>query len=218
MVMLTIGTIYSWALFTQPLLVAYGWDLTTTTWAYAIANFALAAVGAVIGGFWQDSAGPRTVAMVGVTLWACGNIIIFNALGRCLWGAISDRIGCSCTFAAMFSIQAITVLLFAHMHDLMPALAAVSVILTAWGFAGLIGPIIVARTKDLTGSFAGLLPLIAVVLTMSVVLPFLTKKPSRTGRVVNTRHPVRAVGRPSGISQFELFTPGGQNITQPIEQ
>jgi hypothetical protein len=34
-VMLTIGTIYSWAIFTQPLLVAYQWNLTVTTWAYA---------------------------------------------------------------------------------------------------------------------------------------------------------------------------------------
>jgi len=43
--MLLIGTIYSWAIFTEPLLVAFQWDLTTTTWAYAIANFSLAAVG-----------------------------------------------------------------------------------------------------------------------------------------------------------------------------
>ena len=41
-VMLTIGTIYSWAIFTQPLLVAYQWNLTVTTWAYAISNFSLA--------------------------------------------------------------------------------------------------------------------------------------------------------------------------------
>lgn len=40
--MLTIGTIYSWAIFTQPLLVAYQWNLTVTTWAYAISNFSLA--------------------------------------------------------------------------------------------------------------------------------------------------------------------------------
>lgn len=68
-VMMTIGCLYSWAIFTQPLLVAFHWDLRTTTWAYAIANFSLAAVGAVIGGFWQDRAGPRKVAMVGVALW-----------------------------------------------------------------------------------------------------------------------------------------------------
>jgi nitrate/nitrite transporter NarK/N-acetylneuraminic acid mutarotase len=424
-VMLTIGTIYSWAIFTQPLLVAYRWDLTTTTWAYAIANFCLAAVGAVIGGFWQDRVGPRTVTMVGVTLWASGNVVaglgtsafgapwlyvsygiiggigagmayitplsmvtkwfpdkkgltgglvtgafglgafvynqwiprlpgfhaaavhagafitartaataagarfdprtltvaqtfsaddiravthvligsgivflivglaaaslfrnppagysspgrprtatpcandgyspsqviampqfyllwlqllvnviagitiisnavfmladltkvsaasiaplfglvtIFNALGRCLWGAISDRIGCNHTFAAMFAVQAVTVMVLANVHELMPALTAVSVILlccgggfgtmpsfnaacfgtkfmglnyglilSAWGFAALIGPIIVARAKDLTGSFAGVLPLIAIVLAVSVIMPYITKKPA----------------------------------------
>jgi MFS transporter, OFA family, oxalate/formate antiporter len=74
-VMITIGCLYSWAIFTQPLLVAYHWDLRTTTWAYAIANFSVAAVGAVIGGFWQDQAGPRKVAMVGVTLWGLGNVL-----------------------------------------------------------------------------------------------------------------------------------------------
>jgi MFS transporter, OFA family, oxalate/formate antiporter len=426
-VMLTIGTIYSWAIFTQPLLVAYQWNLTVTTWSYAIANFSLAAVGAVIGGFWQDRAGPRTVAMVGVTLWGAGNVLaglgtsalgapwlyvsygiiggigagmayitplsmvtkwfpdkkglagglvagafglgafvynqciarldsfhsaavhaggflaakatataagaafdprtltaaqtftandigavmhvligsgivylivglsaasrfrnpppgyspcatqavtpseggyapsqviatpqfyllwlqlfinviagitiisnavfmladltkvgaasiaplfglvcIFNALGRCFWGAISDRIGCRHTFAAMFAVQAVTVLLLAHTHELVPALAAVSVILlccgggfgtmpsfnaecfgtkfmglnyglilSAWGFAGLTGPILIARAKDLTGSFSGMLPLIAIVLSASVILPYLTKKPAPHSR------------------------------------
>src|SRR3984957_11253822 len=83
--MLTIGTIYSWGIFTQPLLVAFRWDLTVATWAYAIANFSLAAVGAVIGGFWQDKAGPRTVAMVGVTLWGCGNVLA--GLGTSAFGA-----------------------------------------------------------------------------------------------------------------------------------
>jgi MFS family permease len=84
-VMVTIGCLYSWGLFTQPLLVAYGWDLRTTTWAYAIANFSVAAVGAVIGGFWQDQAGPRKVAMVGVALWGMGNMLA--GLGTSVLGA-----------------------------------------------------------------------------------------------------------------------------------
>jgi OFA family oxalate/formate antiporter-like MFS transporter len=415
-VMLTIGCIYSWAIFTQPLLVAYHWDLRTTTWAYSIANFSLAAVGAVIGGFWQDKAGPRQVAMVGVTLWGCGNVLaglgtpafgalwlyvsygiiggigagmayitplamvtkwfpdrkglagglvaggfglgafvynqlvprltgfhaaavhaggfiaakasadsagqpfdpgtlssaqlftsadgaavmqvfvvsglvflvvglltaslfrnppagygapraatgyspsqviatpqfyllwlqlfvnviggitiisnavfiladltkfsaaaiaplfglvsIFNAIGRFFWGAVSDRIGCNRTFALMFAIQAATLFLLSHVTGLSLALAAISVILlccgggfgtmpsfnahyfgtrymglnyglilSAWGFAGLTGPILIARAKDLTGSFAGMLPLIALILLASVMLPFVTKKP-----------------------------------------
>jgi MFS transporter, OFA family, oxalate/formate antiporter len=427
-VMLTIGCVYSWAIFTQPLLVAYQWDLQTTTWAYAIANFSLAALGAVIGGFWQDKAGPRKVAMIGIALWGCGNVLaglgtsafgawwlyatygiiggvgagmayitplamvtkwfpdkkglagglvaggfglgafvynqcvprlagfhaaavhaggfiaakaaastagtafdpaalvaeqsftqddlgalmrvfvvsgvvflvvglpaaslfrnpppgygpppgdgvaphrsaclsaggyspsqviatpqfyllwlqlfinviggitiisnavfiladltkisaaaiaplfglvsVFNALGRFFWGAISDRIGCNKTFAAMFFVQAVTLFLLSHVTDLRFALAAISVILlccgggfgtmpsfnanyfgtkymglnyglilSAWGFAGLIGPIIIARAKDLTGSFAGMLPLIALGLLGAVILPFVTKKP-----------------------------------------
>ena len=431
-VMVTIGCLYSWGLFTQPLLVAYGWNLRTTTWAYAIANFSLAAVGAVIGGFWQDQAGPRKVAMVGVALWGLGNVLaglgtsslgapwlyatygimggigagmayitpvamvtkwfpdrkglagglvaagfgmgafvynllvprfagfhaaalhaggflaakaaasaagtqfdmryltaaqlftaadagavmhvfiasgvvflavglaaaslfrnpppgyrvpssgargalearaarpavesyspaqiiatpqfyllwlqlfvnviggitiisnavfiltdltsvsaatiaplfglvsIFNALGRLFWGAVSDRIGCNKTFAAMFAIQAMTLFLMSDAHDLNLALLATSVvlfccgggfgtmpsfnagcfgtkymglnyalILTAWGFAGLVGPILVARAKDMTGSFAAMLPLIALLLLGAVLLPFLTKKPTR---------------------------------------
>jgi OFA family oxalate/formate antiporter-like MFS transporter len=416
--MLTIGTIYSWGIFTQPLLAAFRWDLTVTTGAYAIANFSLAAIGAVIGGFWQDKVGPRRVAIVGVILWGLGNVLaglgtaafgapwlyvtygiiggigagmayitplsmvtkwfpdkkglagglvagafglgaflynqivprlagfhaaaahaegfiatrtaakiagarfnpatlstsqsftgddlaalmhvfvvsgivfiivgltaasqfrnppskrlpaaivdagfapsqviampqlyllwlqlfvnviagitiisnavfilgdltmvsaaaiaplfgvasIFNALGRCLWGAISDRIGCQHTFAAMFAVQAVTLLLLAHAHTLLPALGAVSVILlccgggfgtmpsfnahcfgtkfmglnyglilSAWGCAGLIGPILSARSKDLTGSFSGMLPMIASMLAAAVILPYLTKKPA----------------------------------------
>jgi MFS family permease len=425
-VMVTIGCLYSWGLFTQPLLVAYGWDLRTTTWAYAIANFSLAAVGALIGGFWQDRAGPRKVAMVGVALWGAGNVFaglgtsglgapwlyatygimggigagmayitpvamvtkwfpdrkglagglvaagfglgafvynllvprlagfhaaalhaggflaakaaataagtqfdlqgltpaqtftaadigavmqvfvasggvflvigltaalvfrnpppgyrgaslnvlagrpavesyspsqilatpqfyllwlqlfvnviggitiisnavfiltdltsvsaaalaplfglvsIFNALGRLFWGAVSDRIGCNKTFAAMFAIQALTLFLLSDVHDLTLALTATSLvlfccgggfgtmpsfnascfgtkymglnyalILTAWGFAALVGPILVARAKDMTGSFAGMLPLMGLVLLGAVILPFLTKKPTR---------------------------------------
>jgi MFS transporter, OFA family, oxalate/formate antiporter len=425
-VMVTIGCLYSWGLFTQPLLVAYGWDLRTTTWAYAIANFSLAAVGAVIGGFWQDRAGPRKVAMLGVALWGLGNVLaglgtpgfgapwlyatygilgglgagmayitpvamvtkwfpdrkglagglvaagfglgafvynlwvprlagfhaaalhaggflaakasataagasfnpqhltaaqtftaadigavmqvfvvsgwvfliiglaaaslfrnpppgyrvaalntlaatpavesytplqilatpqfyllwlqlfvnviggitiisnavfiltdltsvsaaaiaplfglvsIFNALGRLFWGAVSDRIGCNKTFAAMFAIQAATLSLMSGVHDLTLALTATSVvlfccgggfgtmpsfnascfgtkfmglnyalILTAWGSAALVGPILVARAKDMTGSFAAMLPLMALLLLAAVILPFLTKKPSR---------------------------------------
>ena len=433
-VMLTIGTIYSWAIFAQPLLVAYRWNLTVTTWAYAIANFSLAAVGAVIGGFWQDKIGPRTVAMVGVTLWGVGNVLaglgtpvlgaawlyvsygiiggigagmayitplsmvtkwfpdkkglagglvagafglgafvynqciarldsfhaaavhagaflaaraaattagaafnattltaaqtftasdiravmqvligsgivyliagltaasrfrnpppsysppgrqaatpseggyapshviatpqfyllwlqlfinviagitiisnavfmladltkvaaasiaplfgivcIFNALGRCFWGSISDRIGCRHTFAAMYAVQAVTVMLLAHTHALLPALTAVSVILlccgggfgtmpsfnaecfgtkfmglnyglilSAWGFAGCIGPILIARAKDLTGSFSGMLPLIAMLLSASVILPYLTRKPAPTRAATPTARP-----------------------------
>ena len=423
-VMIIIGTIYSWGIFTQPLLVAFQWDLTTTTWTYAIANFCLAAIGTLLGGFWQDRVGPRKVAMLGIGLWGCGNLLaglgtpafgapwlyltygviggvgagmayiaplsmvakwfpdrrglagglvaggfglgafiynqciprlagfhaaalhadnyiaarsaaqvagtpfdtaaltvaqtptagdtaavmhvfiasglayllvglpaaalfrdpppqyrvggrgaeataaagagyppsivltmpqfyllwlqlfanvvvgitvisnavcilieltqlsaaaiaplfgivsVFNAAGRFFWGAISDQIGCKRTFAAMFAIQAATLLLLSTVHHLALALAGVSVVLlccgggfgtmpsynaqyfgtryvgrnyglllSAWGAAGLIGPIVIARVKDLSGSFVGVMPMVAVMLLASLVLPYITRKP-----------------------------------------
>jgi MFS transporter, OFA family, oxalate/formate antiporter len=72
--MACLGTVYSWSLFTQPLIAAFGWSNTVTTWAFALAIFFLG-VGAVIGGRWQDRAGPRPVAITGVVLWGIGNIL-----------------------------------------------------------------------------------------------------------------------------------------------
>jgi hypothetical protein len=65
-VMLLIGSVYSWAIFVQRLAVGFGWDLTKTTWAYAIANFSLATVGVVLGVFRLDRINARPVAMTGV--------------------------------------------------------------------------------------------------------------------------------------------------------
>jgi MFS transporter, OFA family, oxalate/formate antiporter len=72
--MICLGTVYSWSIYTQPLVAAFGWSNTTTTWAFALAIFFLG-VGAIIGGRWQDRAGPRPVAVTGVVLWGVGNIL-----------------------------------------------------------------------------------------------------------------------------------------------
>ena len=72
--MICLGTVYSWSLFTQPLIAAFGWSNTTTTWTFALAIFFLG-VGAIIGGRWQDRRGPRPVAMTGVILWGVANVL-----------------------------------------------------------------------------------------------------------------------------------------------
>ena len=51
-------------------------------------------------------------------------------------------------------------------------------IITAWGFAGLVGPLLAAKVKDATGSFSGALIPVAVMLLVATILPFITKKPS----------------------------------------
>ena len=58
------------------------------------------------------------------------------------------------------------------------------ILLSAWGAAGLVGPLLMAHAKDLSGSFAGLMPLVAAVLCVSTVLPFLmTPLAARTGGI-----------------------------------
>src|SRR5512134_3078283 len=82
--MICLGTVYSWSLFTQPLVAAFGWSTTTTTWAFALAIFFLG-VGAVLGGRWQDRRGPRPVAVTGVVLWGIANVLA--GLGTARFGA-----------------------------------------------------------------------------------------------------------------------------------
>jgi MFS transporter, OFA family, oxalate/formate antiporter len=72
--MICLGTVYSWSIYTQPLIASFGWSNTTTTWAFALAIFFLG-VGAILGGRWQDRAGPRPVAVTGVVLWGIGNVL-----------------------------------------------------------------------------------------------------------------------------------------------
>ncbi len=45
-----------------------------------------------------------------------------------------------------------------------------------WRVAGMIGPVIMPRIRDLTLLFAGTLPDIAVAIVNSVILPLVTKK------------------------------------------
>ena len=72
--MTSLGAIYSWSIFTQPLIASFGWSNTTVTWAFALATFFLS-VGAVVGGRWQDRAGPRVVTLTGVALWGLGCVL-----------------------------------------------------------------------------------------------------------------------------------------------
>lgn len=82
--MACLGTVYAWSVYTQPLQAAFGWTSTQATAPFSIAIFFLG-VGAVIGGRWQDRAGPRRVALTGALMWGAGNLLA--GLGTARFGA-----------------------------------------------------------------------------------------------------------------------------------
>jgi MFS transporter, OFA family, oxalate/formate antiporter len=82
--MVCLGTVYSWSTFTRPLIGAFGWSNTTTTGAFALAILFLG-LGAIAGGRWQDRVGPRQVAIAGALLWGLGNVLA--GLGTARYGA-----------------------------------------------------------------------------------------------------------------------------------
>jgi OFA family oxalate/formate antiporter-like MFS transporter len=60
--------------------------------------------------------------------------------------------------------------------------------LTAWGFAALVGPTLVARVRQTTGYYTEALDLIAVIMLLSSVLPFVIRSPKArsAGRTPNS--------------------------------
>jgi MFS family permease len=83
-VMICLGTVYSWSTFTQPLIASFGWSNTTTTWTFSLTILFLG-IGSIVGGRWQDQSGPRPVVVTGVILWGLGNILA--GLGTAKFGA-----------------------------------------------------------------------------------------------------------------------------------
>lgn len=83
-VMICLGTVYSWSLFTRPLIASFGWSNQDATMAFELAIFFLG-LGAVVGGRWQDRVGPATVTVTGIVLWGLGSLLaglLMPSLGK----------------------------------------------------------------------------------------------------------------------------------------
>lgn len=83
-VMLCLGTVYSWSIFTNSLIAGFGWSSQTATTPFEVAIFFLG-IGAVFGGRWQDHVGPRVVTIAGVVVWGLG--VLLAGLGTARFGA-----------------------------------------------------------------------------------------------------------------------------------
>src|SRR3984893_7900286 len=51
--------------------------------------------------------------------------------------------------------------------------------LTAWSFASVFGPLYIARMRETTGNYAGALHVIAIIMAISIVLPIIVRPPRR---------------------------------------
>lgn len=51
--------------------------------------------------------------------------------------------------------------------------------LTAWSFASVVGPLYIARMRETTGNYAGALHVIAAVMAISILLPIIVRPPQR---------------------------------------
>lgn len=64
LVQVTLGTVYAFSVFVTPLQLEFGWDRTTTQWAFALTLATFAGV-MIPAGRLQDRIGPRKVASIG---------------------------------------------------------------------------------------------------------------------------------------------------------
>ncbi|WP_143139308.1 MFS transporter [Alkalibacterium sp. 20] len=71
---LCIGGVYTWSLFNQPLVDAYGCERTEVFTAFSLIVFILALV-TIYSGRLQDKIGPRKVATIGILFFSVGLIV-----------------------------------------------------------------------------------------------------------------------------------------------
>lgn len=71
LVMVAIGGVYGWSVFTGPLQDEFGWSSTQALLPYVVLH-AVLFIGTFVGGRVQDRIGPRPVALAGIVLYSVG--------------------------------------------------------------------------------------------------------------------------------------------------
>jgi OFA family oxalate/formate antiporter-like MFS transporter len=124
--------------------------------------FSGAMAGLMVIGIVKDFAGEQLVGAAGAGIDAAakeslllkgaaavGWLAIFNAVGRIAWGFVSDRIGRTAAFAAMFAFQAIMMFVLVRMHTELSLAVAASIV--GFNFGGNFA-LFPSATADLFGA------------------------------------------------------------------
>jgi len=81
-----LGAAYGWSVFVAPLVSTTGWTLTQVSLNFTLA-IAFLGVGTIVGGLWQDRAGPRPVATVAGVVYGVSYLLAaYFASARSLAG------------------------------------------------------------------------------------------------------------------------------------
>ena len=135
-----------------------------------------------------SQAAPMAQEITGVTAAVAAGLVgiisIANGAGRFLWAWFSDLIGRRWVFLSMFLI----LLCYGGGFGTMPAFAAdyfgaenvgsiYGLMLTAWGFAGVFGPMLIANIRQSTGRYSQALTVIGIVMLCSALIPLVVRPP-----------------------------------------
>jgi MFS transporter, OFA family, oxalate/formate antiporter len=148
-----------------------GQEITHATAAAAAALVGLISIangsGRLLWAWLSDFSGRRGVFVAMFLLQS----VIFLALSRVQ------------SFGALAALAFLVLLCYGGGFGTMPAFAAdlfgpgnvgaiYGLMLTAWGFAGVLGPMLIARIRETTGHYTEALDVIALVMLVSAVIPF----------------------------------------------
>ena len=93
------------------------------------------------------------------------------------------------SFAGFTTLAFIVLLCYGGGFGTMPAFAAdyfgsenvgsiYGLMLTAWGFAGVLGPMLIARVRQSTGHYSPALRILAIIVLVSSIIPLMIRPPS----------------------------------------
>jgi MFS family permease len=151
-------------------------ELTGASAETAVATYGLIALANGVGRFFWGAVSDRLGRRLAYGLIYGAQVGVFA-----LVGGVHD-------LPAVAALFAVVLLCYGGGFGTMPSMVAdwfgtrhlgvnYGWILSAWGTAGLAGPLFVAAVKDGTGAYTGALPVMAGVLAAAVVLPVVARKP-----------------------------------------
>jgi MFS family permease len=157
-------------------------ELTGASAEAALATYGLIALANGAGRFLWGAVSDRLGRRLAYGLIYGAQVGVFALVGR-----VHD-------LGAVAALFAVVLLCYGGGFGTMPSLVAdwfgtrhlgvnYGWILSAWGVAGLAGPLFVAAVKDATGSYTGALPVMAGVLAAAVLLPLVARAPRATPRM-----------------------------------